>query len=618
MEKILRFRLLAALFATLVAMTACGGDDDDPVKDEPGVTQKDWSATEDAPVEGETLSFTFTAAASWTATSSAASWCHVEPRSGSAGQHTLTVEVDKNTSGLERSVAITVKVSGYKSSVFAVVQSKGAATATGIVKMIDDYLCDYYLWNDDYKAMERDYSIPYTSDSDNFMVNTLMSMTTNTLDKKPQGNGAYHLYSFITRTPAGNTASSATRATHWVQKEMTASFGIASATIVTVSASPVEYMFCVSAVYPDSPASKAGIKRGHWISKINGSTIGSNYLSQYYALTAPSGTSTVTLVGGPSLEQSKDETYTLTTANMYENPVLSSRVIEESGHKIGYLNYFTFDAGYDDKLAEAFAAFKTAGVTDMILDLRLNGGGHVITANLIASCIAGTHAQNKKFSYYRYNAGRMRTVEATAQATGNQYDESAGKFYELFYYGQVCPNLNTQLTNYGLNLRKLYVLVSGSSASASELVINSLKGIDVDVVLIGDKTNGKNVGMEGTTFKNVDGYNYEMIPITFQSYNAKGFGDYSAGFEADYKVLDDNFSGPIGGTYYFEGYRDFGDNTEPLLAKAISLITGASNTAAVRPTRSATMPKAVVVEQPANPRKPTGAIILRDFEPTIE
>lgn len=84
-----------------------------------------------------------------------------------------------------------------------------------------------------------------------------------------------------------------------------------------------------------------------------------------------------------------------------------------------------------------------------------------------------------------------------------------------------------------MNLSKVYCLVSGQTASASELVINSLRGIDIEVILIGEQTNGKNVGMEGTEFTTKAG-TYEFFPITFQSYNAKDFGKYEKGFPPPY------------------------------------------------------------------------------------
>lgn len=120
-----------------------------------------------------------------------------------------------------------------------------------------------------------------------------------------------------------------------------------------------------------------------------------------------------------------------------------------------------------------------------------------------------------------------------------------------------------------MSLKRIYCLVSGTTASASELVINSLRGIDIEVVLIGSKTTGKNVGMEPAEI--VIGKNtYEVTPITFQSYNAKDFGDYEQGFTPDIPFDEEDPEGDG----YFNDYIDYGNLNEPLLGRAIQEITG--------------------------------------------
>ena len=100
--------------------------------------------------------------------------------------------------------------------------------------------------------------------------------------------------------------------------------------------------------------------------------------------------------------------------------------------------------------------------------------------------------------------------------------------------------------------------------------INSLEGIDLDVILIGEKTTGKNVGMEYEEYT-VRNNTYRVVPITFQSYNAKGFGEYEKGFEPDI-LMDETNPYNEQGVFYI--HKDYGNNEEPLYAKAIELITG--------------------------------------------
>lgn len=241
---------------------------------------------------------------------------------------------------------------------------------------------------------------------------------------------------------------------------------------------------------------------------------------------------------------------------MYKNPVLFKQVKGTGGHKIGYLVYSGFEAGFDGELFDAFKYFKGENVTDLILDLRYNGGGYTISANLIASCIAGAASEGKVFTNYRYNETRM---EKSTEEQRRQ----------LFLYSNYA-NLGTSLSAGGLGLTHIYCLVGKGTASASELVINALRGIDVEVTLIGEQTVGKNVGMEFEDMTVRDNA-YRIVPITFQTYNAKGFGDYETGFTPD-KLIDEK--DPYNETNVFYRYREYGSDEEFLYAAALEMITG--------------------------------------------
>ena len=201
----------------------------------------------------------------------------------------------------------------------------------------------------------------------------------------------------------------------------------------------------------------------------------------------------------------------------------------------------------------------------------------------------------------------MANVELTEQNTGFPYDETVGKFRESFdyddYYG-IAPG------QYGLNLRRLYVLTTSGTASASELVINALNGIGVQVVTVGETSNGKNVGMEGTSF--TDGScSYEMYPITFQTYNANDYSIPSTGVVPDIAVSDWSS---------YNGYVDFG-LTEPLIAAAIADITGIDTTTPQAVTRSAglSMRPLSVDESKMPVRRLSGMLVLpKDDEGVAE
>ena len=220
--------------------------------------------------------------------------------------------------------------------------------------------------------------------------------------------------------------------------------------------------------------------------------------------------------------------YTINSGPIYANPIIHHQVNE----KIGYLVYSAFESGFDQELFDVFKEFKSQNITELILDLRYNGGGDVTSANLMSSCIAGDFCVDKTFASYRYNDERMK-------ALGNQ------RPIQKFAYSQY-DNLSTSLSAGGLKLQKIYCLVTDDSASASELVINALRGIDIEVILIGTTTHGKNVGMEGVELT-AGTDKYLLFPITFQAYNAKGFGDFENGFTPDYEINENQPNGE-----YFE------------------------------------------------------------------
>ena len=451
----------------------------------------------------------------------------------------------------------------------------------------------------EYRQMSRDLSLDYISSSDNFLKRTLLEMTTNDLDKKRQSNGSYSVYSYLLRTPLTKAVDGTKpEVNHGVAKKKEYGFGIAGlmgVRFVDGNNQPTgEYGLVVTSVYPDSPASEAGFRRGTFFAQYNGAAItAANLNSVYGTLIAPGGASTVKLTENKQGAQP----VSLTAREIYPNPVIHSEVITSGAHRIGYLVYDSFDAAYDDELLAAVKKLKDGNITDMVLDLRNNGGGHVISSNMLSTCIAGAACQGKVYEYYRYNDSRMATVEKTARETGKEYDTAAKKFFDEFYYGDY---YGVDLRNYALNMTRLYVLVTGNTASSSEAVINTLRGLDgFTVKLIGEKTNGKNVGMEVSKFT-VGNYSYELAPISFQGYNAKQVTVDKNGLAVD--TACEEWDGEL---------KDYGDRSEPMLAAALSQITG-QRSASVSGTRS-TAPgvrPATDIALPDLSNRPNGMIVF--------
>lgn len=548
--------LVFLLLATFVALTSCSDEEENKT----GIADQNWREGAEMSISTtQDVTIRFTAYDKWVANvTSGANWCKLSSTSGNKGSQSLIVSVTGETT-TDRTATVTIS-SGSSTSSFKVTQKSsgtaGDAQDAVVNREVDKYLSENYLWNDEYKALTKDFNQSY----EDFFDGNLLKMNTNNLDKRPyinnEGKTEYHLFSYIQKLPD----ISATRAIE-IEKELAYSFGITGITPVAIS-SQTNYTiyFCIQGINPDSPASEAGLKRGAMISLVNGSKITDSNFNEYsHNMLIPDAAISYTLTEDIIEEGQVVSTkeYPLTSRAMYANPVIFSKVCEEyEGHRIGYLVYSAFEAGFDEELFKVFKDFKEKNVTDLILDLRYNGGGHVMSANLIASCVAGSSCSNKVFAKYRYNEERMKKIDSS-------------KSEEKFSYAKYA-NLGTSLAAGDLSLKRLYCLVGNGTASASELVINSLRGIDIEVTLIGETTTGKNVGMESVNME-INDNTYRVAPITFQSYNAKGFGEYENGFDPNVPM---NELDPYNETNVFYIHKEYGTDKEPLYAKAIELITG--------------------------------------------
>lgn len=561
MKKCLHLLLLLLwVFATY----SCSSKKDDPATPQSagdGISERSWKEGETVTyAEGETINLTFTANGDWTATFTQP-LCEISPDKGTSGTQHVSVKMLK---AAYSETDLKIKVEGYPFEASLHIQRKmDDKVDREANEQMDAMLRSYYLWNDEYKKLTPDFGVPY----DEFLDNTLMNMTTNTLDKKQyidsDGKPYYRLFSFVQKV---DRTLSRAAAVGKVNKEKKRSFGFTNF-LAGLYSEKNDVFLCVQGVYPDTPAALAGIGRGTMITKIDGQALTTaNWRELYLRLAQPSAGATVTV------EDSNKKEYDLTVAEMPLNPVLKTEVDTRNGHRIGYLCYDNFDAGFDEELFEAFRTLKQANVTDLIVDLRYNGGGYVMSADMMSSCIAGSACNGKVFASYRYNDDRMK----------NQYNGKRPE--ELFSYDKYKNLDNISLAAGALNMNRVYLLVGGSTASASELVINSLKGIGIDVVLIGTTTVGKNVGMEGRRLTTSEGNQYEFYPITFQSYNAQGEGDYEHGFTPTGANLIDERH-PNG--QYFEGYGAYGTTDDVLYARALTLITGETITPPAAVTRTA-------------------------------
>lgn len=303
-------------------------------------------------------------------------------------------------------------------------------------------------------------------------------------------------------------------------------------------------------IIPNSDASTKDIKRGAIFYGVNGTQL---TVSNYQTLLLNSENYTLNLADYDNGKITPNgKSVTLTKTELSENPIMINNVIETGGHKIGYLMYNGFYPNYDSQLNDAFGVLKSQGITDLVLDLRYNSGGSVQTATRLASMITGQFT-DKVFSKQRWNDKINAYFES----------EDPSALNNLFTNTVEGTAINS------LNLTKVYILTTKSTASASELVINGLKPY-IDVVQIGDITTGKNVGSitiyDSPTFGKENrnpSHRYAMQPIVLKIVNADDFGDYFNGLTPTYSLKEN-----------ITDLGVLGNSSEPLLSTAIGKITG--------------------------------------------
>lgn len=265
----------------------------------------------------------------------------------------------------------------------------------------------------------------------------------------------------------------------------------------------------VRAVEPLSPVGQpGGLQRGDTIVSIDDLTPAQIQNGQL---------ATVNTVGVPRKFVVTDiagvqRTFTVNSADFALSPVLDARVLTAAnGAKVGYLMYQEFIGTGDGALAAAFSQFKTQGVSELVLDLRYNGGGSTTQARNLASLTGGSALDGRVFAQFRFSA--------------KQADRNFSQTFTANPATLGAAPLDT--------LARVFVITSVDTASASELVINSLRPFK-PVVTIGSTTFGKPYAFQprdacGTT------YNAVNLQIT----NQDGFGDYSAGFAPTCPMSDD-------------------------------------------------------------------------------
>lgn len=295
-------------------------------------------------------------------------------------------------------------------------------------------------------------------------------------------------------------------------------------------------------ILPNTDAATTELKRGDIFNEIDGQQITE---TNFNSLLEPTSYTLGLAIFDGTDVMSTGETVTLTKTEYTENPIYIAETLTVNGQKIGYLMYNSFTRDFDPELNAVFGQFMADGITDLVLDLRYNGGGSVETATDLASMITGQF-DGQIFYTEQWNDDRQADYATD------------GLFNSMISTGETINSLN--LTN-------VYILTTRRTASASELVINGLEPY-INVQQIGNVTRGKFQASfllydaPAPNFNRSEAnpdHTYAMLPLVFKTANANGTTDFINGLDPDILLLED-----------YANLGILGNVNEPLLAAALN------------------------------------------------
>lgn len=370
----------------------------------------------------------------------------------------------------------------------------------------------YYLFHED---------LPDVTDEKSFFKSP-EDFLSQVISSKDQKNGTY--FSHIDSVYSGTSRAVSSSYPN---------FGFEAALIRTESG---DYAIHVLYTQANSPAEEAGLKRGDWIIAADGQKISSEGYSRYVSQPSQAYRFTLGALNGASFD-------TLTTVQMpspsyvVQKSILTHKVLTVGNRKAGYVVYNEFAANDTEEWKTLLTDFANEGINDIILDLRYNPGGYVSTAVDLGSMLAPTTAIGQIFLKMTYNNVLNRTEELPIE------DEGINLAYD-----------------------NLYVISTGNTASASEIIINCLRPyMNGRMYQVGEATYGKNVAQ--TNFTNEQYPLLEFWLTTCYLSNAEDYYEYyDSGLTPDYNATE-SLSGTI---------VDFGEETDALLSPVLTHISTGS------------------------------------------
>ena len=544
----MRKKLFLLIVSAVIALASCS-------KDELGGISSIDNPRADKQVAryGETVTVTFQADGPWEAEivlKDGEGWAEIAQvkDNDKAGKGTVRIRFARNEQGTERVAELYVTVSGGSRTLVGTFTQAAGDDTSAMSAYLNQYmhnrLVNEYLWADEYSKLDIDMEVSY----DKFLYTHLTKLG----DLNIEDGGYYrdysssagerYIYSYISEVATTKTVP--TRA-----GELTSTLGLGIGPLfASVYQEGTNYIgLTVGYVYPGSPAEAAGLRRGDTIYQVGGNRITkSNYQSLmnelFYTKTGSYSIAYARYVANDAEQRYdlvEDNVANITAASYGYNPILFAAILtnaevegdETAPFNIGYMASESFDSSAQEVLEYQIQQFIDAGITELILDLRYNVGGEVQQSRYLSSSIVGRAYDDQIFFKAEFNDGKR---EEWTFLSGPSESDKLGK----------AP---------AMNLKRLWVIMSENTASASELVIAGLRGVDFPVTLIGSQSEGKNVGMV-VTQEVYNGRRFEFAPITYRGLNAKNEYGPKDGFEPDPGNLLNNQN---------SNYRDDVDNMFP-------------------------------------------------------
>ena len=378
-------------------------------------------------------------------------------------------------------------------------------------------------------------------------------------------------------TPSGNPKDrfhfTRDTAEYLAESQQGITFGYGATYKLISSSAPRELVIVL--VNDNSPAADAGLQRGARIVTVDGVDL----INGSDADTLNAGLWPNQVNEDHSFEvldpgATERRAITMTSAQIDTDAVPQTRIIDTDSGKVGYLLFTDHILTAEQQLVDAVTQMRDANITDLVLDLRYNRGGYLYLANQVSYMIAGAGVSGQTFNSLQFNEKNPGVNPVTGGAV------SADAF--LTTTTENAAPAGAALPTLALPQPRVFVLTTSSTCSASEAIINGLRGVGVEVIQFGSTTCGKPYG-----FYPQDNCGTTYFTTQFRSVNAAGFGDYPDGF-SPVNSTESTVGVTLPGCQAVDDYTPLGETTEPMLAAALAyrqnggVCSGASSQGTIR------------------------------------